>query len=272
MVSASCLARVDPAANQAAADFIRRKIQEIVKDPQTARKLMPTDLYAKRPVCCNGYYETFNRENVSLVHLPENPIRELTADGLLTEDNVEHRLDVLAFATGFETVEGSYNQMNIQGRGGNTLRDHWQDQPSSFLGMAVSGFPNLFMILGPNSAFSNLPPSIETQVEWIAGLIQTADRSGSGIVEATLAAEQGWTGMCREIAGYTLFPQVKSWIFGENVPGRKNRVLFYFGGLGSYREKLKEIAAANYEGFLIDGLQAEDCVEQESQRAATVPA
>lgn len=263
---------VDPAANRAAADFIRRKIKEIVKDPDTACKLMPTDLYAKRPACVNGYYETFNRENVTLVHLPENPIRELTGDGVLTQDDVEHRLDVLAFATGFETVEGSYNQMSIHGRNGKTLRDHWQDQPSSFLGVAVAGFPNLFMVLGPNSAFSNLPPSIETQVEWIAGLIQSADSKGKGVVETTLAAEQDWTSVCREIANYTLFPQVKSWIFGENVPGRKGRVLFYFGGLAAYREKLKEVAAANYQGFRIDGLQPAGRVQDEPQQASIAPA
>lgn len=242
---------VDPAANQAAADFIRAKIKEIVKDQQTARKLMPTDLYAKRPVCTDEYYETYNRDNVSLVSLAENPIKEITANGVLTADGREHQLDVLVFATGFETVEGSYNLMDIRGRHGETLKQHWKEQPTSYLGLAVSGFPNLFMILGPNSAFSNLPPSIETQVEWISELIRAAEND-KALIEAAPDAENAWTAACKEIASYTLFPKVKSWIFGENIPGKSSRVLFYFGGLAAYRQKLREVAAAGYEGFILD--------------------
>lgn len=242
---------VDPAANQAASDFIRAKIRQIVKDPETARKLCPTDLYAKRPVCTNDYYETYNLPNVSLVSLPENPIKQLTANGVLTEDGVEHKLDLLVFATGFETVEGSYNQMEIRGRGGETLQHHWKDAPSSYLGVATAGFPNMFMVLGPNSAFSNLPPSIESQVEWIGELIGWAEGESKPVIETTREAEEAWTATCKEIAAYTLFPKVKSWIFGENIAGKSSRVLFYFGGLAGYRAKLREVADADYEGFIL---------------------
>ncbi|MGJ7902418.1 flavin-containing monooxygenase [Lysobacter sp. 1R34A] len=241
----------DPAANQAASDFIRAKIRQIVKDPETARKLCPTELYAKRPICINDYYETYNLPNVTLVSLPENPIRELTASGVLTEDGAEHELDLLVFATGFETVEGSYNQMEIRGRGGETLQHHWKDAPRSYLGVATAGFPNMFMVLGPNSAFSNLPPSIESQVEWIGELIGWAEGESTPVIETTREAEDAWTATCWEIAAYTLFPKVKSWIFGENIAGRSSRVLFYFGGLAGYRAKLREVADAGYEGFVL---------------------
>jgi cation diffusion facilitator CzcD-associated flavoprotein CzcO len=241
----------DPDANKAAADFIRSKIRGIVRDPETARKLTPTDIYAKRPVCTDGYYETYNRDNVTLVSLKENPIKEMTPNGVLTQDGVEHELDVLVFATGFEAVEGSYNRMDIRGRRGEALRQHWKDGPRSYLGIATSGFPNFFMVLGPNSVFSNLPPGIETQVEWIAELIKTAEDHGKSLIEATSSAEDDWTGTCEEIAKYTLFPRVKSWIFGANIPGKANRVLFYFGGLGAYRQKLREVADANYDGFVL---------------------
>ncbi|MFC5740528.1 flavin-containing monooxygenase [Dyella tabacisoli] len=243
---------VDPAANDAAADFIRAKIKEIVKDTETARKLTPTDLYAKRPVCINGYYETYNRDNVTLVSLKENPIKEMTPNGVITEDGVEHELDVLVCATGFECVEGSYGQMDIRGRRGESLQQHWKDEPSSYLGIATSGFPNLLMILGPNSVFSNLAAGIETQVEWVAEMIGAAESGSKSLIEATRSAEDEWTATCKEIANYTLFPQVKSWIFGANIPGKSNRVLFYFGGLGAYRQRLREIADADYDGFVMD--------------------
>ncbi|WDZ91564.1 NAD(P)/FAD-dependent oxidoreductase [Nocardiopsis sp. HUAS JQ3] len=243
----------DPRANEAAADFIRSKIREIVKDPETARKLQPTDYYAKRPVCNEDYYESYNRDNVSLVSLKETPIREFTPTGIVTEDGVEHELDVVVFATGFEAVEGSYRQMDIRGRGGVTIEDHWGDAPSSYLGVNVSGFPNMFMVYGPNSVFSNLPTAIETQVEWITDLVRMMEERDLTSIEPTPEAEEGWTELCAQIADHSLFPKVNSWIFGANIPGRKKRVLFYFAGLGNYRQKLGEVAAADYEGFMLKG-------------------
>ncbi|MCI3220759.1 NAD(P)/FAD-dependent oxidoreductase [Streptomyces sp. NP-1717] len=243
----------NPVANDAAASFIKSKITQIVRDPETARKLVPTDYYAKRPICNSGYYETFNRDNVSLVSTKENPIVRITPAGVITEDGTEHELDVLVFATGYDAMEGSYNRIAVQGREGKTLRESWGDTPSSFLGLATHGFPNLFMVFGPNSVFCNLPPGIETQVEWISEMIGSAQRRGVTRIEATAAAEDEWTGMCREMAEQSLFAQTDSWIFGTNIPGRKRRTLFYFGGIGNYRQKLREVAAADYEGFTLDG-------------------
>src|SRR5690606_2212648 len=117
----------DPEANEAAATFIRSKIAEIVEDPETARKLTPTEPYARRPLCSKGYYETFNRDNVSLVDIKENPIAEITPKGVRTEDGVEHELDVLIFATGFEAVDGNYLKMDLRGRGGTRIQDHWSN-------------------------------------------------------------------------------------------------------------------------------------------------
>ncbi|WP_233508234.1 flavin-containing monooxygenase [Spongiactinospora gelatinilytica] len=239
----------DPAANEAAAEFIRLKIKEIVRDPETARKLSPTDPYAKRPICNEDYYESFNRDNVTLVSIKENPIREITPTGVITEDGVEHPLDVLVFATGFDAVDGSYKRMDIRGRGGLSMNEHWSDGPTSYLGLAVTGFPNMFMILGPNSVFSNLPPAIETQVEWLTELIDAAEAAGRPAVEAVRAAEETWTVTCQQSADFTLFPKVDSWIFGANIPGKKNRAMFYFGGLASYREKLDAVVTGGYEGF-----------------------
>jgi cyclohexanone monooxygenase len=239
----------DPEANAAAAAFIRSKIAEIVQDPETARKLTPTDLYAKRPLCNEGYYETFNRDNVELVSIRENPIERITPAGVRTADGVEHELDVLVLATGFDAVDGNYRAMDLRGRGGRHIDEHWTDGPTSYLGVAKSGFPNMFMILGPNGPFTNLPPSIEAQVDWIGELIGLAERSGVRTIEPTPQAEEGWTATCAEIANATLFPKAESWIFGANIPGKKNAVMFYMAGHSAYRQKLREVADAGYAGF-----------------------
>lgn len=240
---------VNPDANEAAASFVRNKIAEIVKDPETARKLSPTDVYAKRPLCSKGYYETFNRGNVELVDVKANPIIELTPHGARTADGRVHDLDTLILATGFEAVDGNYTRMDIRGRAGRTVRQHWGAGPTSYLGIATAGFPNLFMVLGPNGPFTNLPPSIETQVDWIADLIEDSERAGPAIIDATEEAENGWSATCKEIADLTLFPKAESWIFGANTPGRPNTVMFYLAGLAAYRDQLEMVAVDGYRGF-----------------------
>lgn len=253
MFGTFCDIATDPEANAAAAAFIRRKISEIVVDPETARKLTPTDLYAKRPICNEGYYETFNRDDVELVSIRENPIAEVTPAGVRTADGVVHELDVLVLATGFDAVDGNYRAMDLRGRGGRHIDDHWTDGPSSYLGVSKAGFPNMFMILGPNGPFTNLPPSIEAQVEWIGELIGHAERSGIGTIEPTAEAEQGWSRLCREIADATLFPKADSWIFGANIPGKPNAVMFYMAGHRAYREELSTVARDGYRGFAMHG-------------------
>jgi cation diffusion facilitator CzcD-associated flavoprotein CzcO len=241
----------DPAANEAAAEFIRSKVAEIVKDPETARKLMPYGYYARRPISNEDYYETFNRDNVSLVSLKENPIREITPNGVITEDGVEHELDILVFATGFDAFDGAYRRLDIRGRGGRAIQQHWQDGASSYLGIACHGFPNMFMVFGPCTVFSNLPPGIETQVDWFSGLIKAAEDSGRCYIEATESAEQAWTALCDDIAEHSLFSKVDSFINGGNIPGKKKRLLFFAAGLAAYRKRLQEVADAGYDGFVL---------------------
>ncbi|MEO2182063.1 MAG: NAD(P)/FAD-dependent oxidoreductase [bacterium] len=238
----------DRQSNEEAAQFIRSKISQIVKDPATAKMLTPTDLYAKRPLCDAGYYETYNRENVTLVDIKKDPIEEITSTGVQTTQDM-HELDILIFATGFDAVDGSYTKIDIRGRNGIQIKDKWADGPSSYLGMANSDFPNMFMILGPNGPFTNLPPSIETQVEWVSDLISHMQDTGMACIEATSDAEATWTETCEEIANFTLFPQAESWIFGANIPGKPNKVMFYMAGLGSYRQVLHDVADGEYEGF-----------------------
>jgi cyclohexanone monooxygenase len=250
MFETFCDIATDEAANEEAASFIRRKIAEIVKDPETRRKLTPTDLYARRPLCDSGYYDTFNRPNVSMVSLKETPITHVTEKGIVTADGTLHELDVLILATGFDAVDGNYTRVHISGRDGKSLRDHWSDGPTSYLGVATTGFPNMFMILGPNGPFTNLPPTIETQVEWIAEAIRHSSGSDARWLDVRPEIETAWTETCSDIAHQTLFPRAASWIFGANIPGKKRTVMFYLGGLKEFRSISAAETAAGYPGFL----------------------
>ncbi|KAK0908807.1 hypothetical protein LTR02_004750 [Friedmanniomyces endolithicus] len=245
----------DEGANEQAADFIKAKIRAKVKDPVKARKLMPTQMYARRPLCDAGYYEQFNRSNVDVVSLHETPIEQITPKGIRTSDGVEYELDVIIFATGFDAVDGNYTRIAIKGRDGVSLKEHWEPTgPTTFLGLAVTGFPNMFMILGPNSPFSNIPPAIDTQVEFISDVVEAAEKTkqSSGrnpIVEATAKSESMWTDECDQVSRGSLFRRTDSWIFGANVPGKRHAVMFYFGGLAEYRKTLRKVAKNGWDGF-----------------------
>jgi len=248
----------DEAANRAAQDYIRAKIDEIVTDPETARKLKPLDLYAKRPLCDSGYYAVYNRENVTLVHIgkDETPITRITPRGILTSDGVEHELDMLVFATGFDAVDGNYKRLELRGRDGTLIQDHWESGPTSYMAIATANFPNMFMVLGPNGPFTNLPPSIETEVDWIAETIAYMEANGIATIEAEPAAEADWVKLCDEISRHTLFPKAESWIFGANIPGKKNTIYFYMGGLAAYRQLLREVVDEGYRGFALERVGA----------------
>jgi cyclohexanone monooxygenase len=239
----------DREANEAAASFVRGKIAEIVKDPETAKKLTPTELYAKRPLCDGGYYATFNQPNVKLADLRNNPIAEITPSGVRTSDGEQYDLDVLIFATGFDAVDGNYKRIDIRGRGGKLIRELWNEGPASFLGVTTAGFPNMFMILGPNGPFTNIPPTIETQVEFIGEVIGESRRRSKEVVDTSQDAEDSWSTTCREIADATLFSKIDSWIFGANVPGKTHSVMFYLAGIGNYRKELEKVRNDGYAGF-----------------------
>lgn len=239
-------------ANDAASDFIKKKITQIVKDSATAKVLTPRDIYAKRPLCGSNYYDVYNRPNVTLADVKTDPIAEFTPTGIRLESGAEHELDVVVFATGFDAVDGNYVKMDMRGRGGVTMRDKWKDGPLGYLGMMETDFPNLFMILGPNGPFTNLPPSIESQVEWIADTIEMMEARGLKAIEPTEAARDEWVTLCRTIADMTLFPKAESWIFGANIPGKKNAVMFYMAGIGNYRNAISAVKDGGYQTMIFD--------------------
>ena len=245
---------VDPAANKLAADFVRRKIRETVQDPETARKLTPTDHYigTKRLPLDNGYFDTFNRSNVSLVDLRETPIERITETGIRTSAQ-DYPLDALVFATGFDALTGPLTRIDIRGRGGEALKTRWSKGPQTYLGVCTRGFPNLFMVTGPGSpsVLGNMPTSIEQHVDWICGAIDHLRAAGAQLIEPTAQAEEQWGAHVKELADATLFTKVDSWYMGANIPGKPRVFLPYIGGFGTYRKLCEDIAAKGYEGFAI---------------------
>jgi cation diffusion facilitator CzcD-associated flavoprotein CzcO len=238
-------------ANDAATAFIRAKISQIVTDQETAAMLTPHDLYAKRPICCDGYYETFNRDNVSLVDITASPIAEITPRGIRTRD-ADYELDVIIFATGFDAVTGNYLKIDHRGRGGAALAGKWAQRPRTHLGLMSAGFPNMFMIFGPMGPFTNQPPAHEAQVNWIAEVISEVRGRGMHAIEPAEDAEDRWIATCDQIAYSTLFPETNSWINGANIPGKPITVMFYMAGMGAYMDQLRGAMDGGYADFVFD--------------------
>ncbi len=247
--------RTDKEANDTAAEFVRSKIRQIVKDPGTVAKLLPMDhpLGSKRALIDTNYFETYNRENVELVDIRRSPIQEITPTGIRTADE-EFEFDTIVFATGFDAMTGSFLRMDIRGRNDLSLKEKWSEGPRTFLGLQVAGFPNMFTITGPGSpsVLSNMPVAIEQHIEWIADFIRYLREQGIETAEAEREAEDAWVSHVNEVAETTLYMLANSWYLGANIPGKPRVFMPYAGGLGTYREKCEEIAGKGYEGFILD--------------------
>jgi cation diffusion facilitator CzcD-associated flavoprotein CzcO len=246
--------------NAAAADFIRSRIAELVKDPATAELLTPKQVFGGKRLCVDsGYYETFNRPNVTLVDARTTPIEEIMAHGLRTAKE-SYEVDDLVLATGFDAMTGTLLRIDIRGRGARPLRAAWAEGPRTYLGLMIAGFPNLFTVSGPGSpsVLSNMAMSIEQHVRFIAEFIGYAEANGVGAVEATASAQESWVEHVNEVASATLYPRANSWYVGANVPGKPRVFMPYIGGFPTYVVKCEDIAANGYEGFLLSkGVGAE---------------
>ncbi len=245
----------DQRSNDAAADFIRRKIRETVQDPVTAELLCPKGYpyVAKRPPAGHGYYETYNRENVTLVDVLSDPITGITPGGVRTTAG-DYDVDILVFATGFDAVTGALGKIDITGEDGQKLAEDWAEGPQTYLGVANPGFPNLLFICGPQSAYANIPVVVEKVVETIGQALERMTTQGLDRIEATREAAQAWKAHLNEVLHMTLLPEgekVGSWYLGANIPGKPRSPLFYFGGAGAYAQKLDSVAANDFEGFIL---------------------
>ena len=241
-------------ANRMAAKLYGEAVARIVKDPDTAAALVPDHPFAcKRPIIDQGYYETFNRDNVTLVDLHKAPIREVTPSGIRTEHD-SYELDAIVYATGFDAMTGALSRMDIRGRGGMKLGEFWASQgPLSYLGLAVAGFPNLFTVQGPGSpsAATNFVAALEQHVDWIGDCIAYLHANGIRTIEALATAQQEWIDHATALVAPTVLvhPSCNSWYNGGNVPGKKRMYMGYTGGIPEYRRRCDEIAAGGYTGF-----------------------
>ena len=242
----------NPRVNAAAAEFVRRKIAQRVADPEVAQSLMPRDhpLGSKRLCADTHYYEAFNRDNVRLVDLRKTPLETIEARGVRTSEGL-HELDVLILATGFDAMTGALKTINPRGRNGAQLREKWNAAPKTLMGLAVAGFPNMFIVTGPGSpsVFSNLVTSVEQSVDWIADCIGYLTRNGYDEIEARQQAEDAWFDHVNEVASRSLLPNSDSWYVGANVPGKPRFFMAYLGGVPAYLEAINVSAQKGYEGF-----------------------
>jgi cation diffusion facilitator CzcD-associated flavoprotein CzcO len=239
---------VNAEANDEVAEFVRGKIGEIVEDPDTAERLKPRGypILARRPCFDSGYYETFNLPHVHLVDCLAEPILELTETGLRTQGR-EIELDVLIMATGYDALTGALLAFEVTGRGGRKLADKWAGGGRSWLGMMIEGFPNLYLVCGPNgpAALTNVIALDEQNVEWITGAIAHAEAQGV-VLEPTAAAEDSWMEVVRELAARSLASQASTWYTGGNIAGKPRGLTIYTGGLHRFREICDRVAAGGY--------------------------
>ncbi|MCB2047967.1 MAG: NAD(P)/FAD-dependent oxidoreductase [Novosphingobium sp.] len=248
-------------ANKLAADFVHAKIRETVKDPATAEKLIPRGypLGTKRLCLDSDYYATFNRENVDLVDINEEPIVRITEGGLQTSKQ-EYPADLIIFAIGFDAMTGPLVNLGIEGRGGQSLKSAWHDGPECYLGIAAPGFPNLFMVNGPSSVsvLSNMILTLEHHVDWIADCISYMRDNGYDRLEAREDATHEWAAHTEMVANRTLFPKANSWYMGANVTGKPRMFMAYIGGFDNYVARFDAVAAKGFEGFDLSTSKVEE--------------
>ena len=251
---------LDKRSNDTISDFVRARIRGIVKDPLIAEALCPKDhpLGTKRICVDTGYYETYNRDNVTLVDLKKTPIQQVDATSASTGD-ARHELDALVCATGYDALTGAVLNIDIRGKGGQALSDKWKGGPRTLLGLMTQGFPNLFIITGAGSpsVLVNMVVGIEHHVEWICDCLSHLRGHGMASIEATREAEDRWVEHVNEAANKTLFPMANSWFLGANIPGKPRVFMPYVAKIGIYRKECQAVADKAYEGFALSPSRGE---------------
>ena len=251
----------DLEANELASEFVRRKIRERVNDPKVAEILTPRGhpYGAKRTPCETDYYEAYNRETVELIDAKKTPIIEATPEGLRTQER-DFEVDVIIMAIGFDAMSGPLMNIDVRGRGGQTIQDKWRAGPQTYLGIATQGFPNLFIITGPQSpsVWYNMPSAIEDHVDFATDFIAYMRDHGLETCDAVAEAERKWVIHTKEEADKTIVPLAKSYYMGTNIPGKPEGCMVYVGGAPKYRGICADVVAKGYEGFEFEEEPIED--------------
>jgi cyclohexanone monooxygenase len=247
----------EKAANDTIAEFARRKIRGIVKDPTTAELLCPDNVFGCKRLCVDtGYFETYNLPHVKLIDVSKTPIERFTADGIEV-NGTEYPLDAIVCATGFAAMTGSFEKIRITGRDGKTLAEKWRAGPRAYLGVATAGFPNLFTITGPGSpsVLASMIQAIEQHVDWMADCMAHLRDIGAATIEAVPHDEDEWVEHVNEVSKVSLRSTCSSWYVGANIAGRPRVFMPYIGGFPVYVQKCNEVMSNGFEGFVIDGAE-----------------
>jgi cyclohexanone monooxygenase len=242
-------------ANETVAEFVRAKIRETVREPAVAELLAPKGYYfgAKRLCADTNYFETYNRANVTLVDVSRSPITEFTESAVHT-GTASYGIDTIVFATGFDAVTGAMKGIDIVGAGGCSLRERWKSGPKTYLGLMTAGFPNMFIIGGPGSAFANYFVNIEVNAEWITECIRRMRTQGHVRIETQPRWEDAWLQAMNDASNNTLFPKsaADTWFLHREAPGKPRSALMYLGGVRHFVSRLRTVTENGYEGFLFD--------------------
>jgi cation diffusion facilitator CzcD-associated flavoprotein CzcO len=247
---------IDRRANALISDFVARKIRQRVKDPKVAEKLIPKNhgFGTRRLPLETFYFEVYNRDNVELVDITQTPIERITPSGIKTS-TAEYQFDIIIYATGFDAITGSFDQIDLRGVDGVRLKDRWKRGPETFLGVMVDGFPNMMMLMGPHTALGNIPRSIEYNVDWVTRLIRYARENNLTRVDATAAGVTSWTDHVKALGVGLLSNEVDSWMTGinRNVEGKQTRIVArYSGSAPAYRARCDEVAAKRYDELALE--------------------
>lgn len=240
--------------SNAISEFVRDKMRERLRDPRLIDILVPTEygFGTHRVPLERDYLEVYHQDNVELVGVRDNPIARITPTGIELTDGTAYEFDVIILATGFDAGTGALTRMDIRGREGRSLTEEWGRDIRTTMGLMVEGYPNMLTTavpLAPSAALCNMTTCLQQQTEWISGAIKTVREQGKSVIEPTAEGEQAWVDHHEEVAATTLVPQTHSWYLGSNVPGKPRRLLSYIGGVGTYRQKCDEEAAAGYPAF-----------------------
>lgn len=235
--------------------FVRRKMSERLRhDPKLCELLIPTDygFGTHRVPLENGYLEAYLQDNVHPVNCRETPIERIVPEGIQTADGKIHEVDVIIMAVGFDAGSGALTRIDIRGRNGRSLKQEWDKEIRTAMGMQIHGYPNLFSTaspLAPSAALCNMTTCLQAQVDWVTDCIAYARKNDKKTVEATKEFEDYWVAHHDETANKTLVVKTDSWYMGSNVEGKPRRLLSYIGGVGNYHRQCDEQAAQGYPGF-----------------------
>ncbi len=246
----------DAEINEQVSEFVRNKMRERLKDDRLCELLIPTDygFGTHRVPLESGYLETYHLPHVSAVSVKENPISHVSPEGLILQDGTVFELDVIILATGFDAGSGALTRIDIKGRDGRALKNEWQEEIRTTMGLQIHGYPNLFTTgapLAPSAALCNMTTCLQQQAEWINDCISHLRKQNKKVIEPTEKAQDDWVTHHDETAEATLVTKTHSWYMGSNVDGKPRRLLSYIGGVGTYREKCIEVAESGYSGFIM---------------------